>query len=362
VKTLHLAAVTASLSGHQVLRGVDLTVPAGTTTAVLGPSGCGKTTLLRVIAGFRAPDAGQIRLGDELVAGPGVRVAPERRGLGYVAQEGNLFPHLDVAGNLTYGLPRRERGDRARVAELLDLVGLPQFLADRRPDQLSGGQQQRVALARALARQPRIVLLDEPFSALDPELRVATRDAVAAALARVGATVLLVTHDQGEALSFADQVAIMHDGRFTQVGPPMQVYSAPADRRSAGSLGDVCFLPGQVDDGLVTCALGTFPARDADGLSGGCEVLVRPEQLRLSQVTGTGTGTEACVAEVTRTAYFGHDALVDLRIDAGAGSPTILAARTLGVDPPVVGSRVWVRLEGEPHVLPAASSEARDRG
>jgi iron(III) transport system ATP-binding protein len=150
----------------------------------------------------------------------------------------------------------------------------------------------------------------------------------------------------------------MHDGRFTQVGPPMQVYRAPADRRSAGSLGDACILPGQVDDGLLTCALGTFPVADADRLSGSCEVLVRPEQLRLGRVTGT----EACVAEVTRTAYFGHDALVDLRIDAGAGSPTILAARTLGVDPPVVGSRVWVRLEGEPHVLPTASSAAGDRG
>jgi iron(III) transport system ATP-binding protein len=350
VKPLHLSGVTASLSGHQVLRGVDLTVPAGTTTAVLGPSGCGKTTLLRVIAGFQSLDDGRILLGEELVAGPGVRVAPERRGLGYVAQEGNLFPHLDVARNLTYGLPRRERGDQARVHELLDLVGLPLALADRRPDQLSGGQQQRVALARALARRPRVVLLDEPFSALDPELRVTTREAVAAALARVGATVVLVTHDQGEALSFADQVAIMHDGRFTQVGPPEQVYRAPADRRSAGSLGGACFLPGQVAGGLLTFALGTFPARDADGLSGSCEVLVRPEQLRL----GRPADAAACVAEVTRTAYFGHDALVELRIDASADGPaTTVAARTLGGEVPAVGSRVSVTLHGEPHILPA---------
>jgi iron(III) transport system ATP-binding protein len=353
VKPLHLSGVTASLSGHPVLRGVDLVVPAETTTAVLGPSGCGKTTLLRVIAGFQRLDAGQIRLGEEVVAGPKIWVAPERRGLGYVAQEGNLFPHLDVAHNITYGLPRRKRGDRERVDELLDLVGLPTMLADRRPDQLSGGQQQRIALARALARQPRIVLLDEPFSALDPELRVATREAVAAALARVRATVVLVTHDQGEALSFADQVAIMHDGRFTQVGPPGRVYRAPTDRRSAASLGDACFLSGQVNEGVLTCALGRFPAPQANGLSGSCQVLIRPEQLRL----GEPTGIARCVAEVTRTAYFGHDALVELRIDTGAGSPTTLAARTLGAATPVVGSRVSVSLDGEPHILPTDSVE-----
>jgi iron(III) transport system ATP-binding protein len=352
VKSLHLTGVTASLSGHRILRGVDLTVPAGTTTAVLGPSGCGKTTLLRVVAGFHGLDAGQVSLGDEVVAAPGIRVAPERRGLGYVAQEGNLFPHLDVARNITYGLPRRERGDRARVHELLDLVGLARTLADRRPDQLSGGQQQRIALARALARRPRVVLLDEPFSALDPELRVATRDAVAEALAHVGATVVLVTHDQGEALSFAHQVAIMHDGRFTQVGPPEQVYRAPADRRSAASLGDACFLPAEVAGGVLTCALGTFPVRDGDGDAGRCEVLVRPEQLRL----GEPTASAACVADVTKVAYFGHDALVELRISAVTGSPTHVAARTPGVAVPAVGSRVSVTLDGKPHVLPATGT------
>jgi iron(III) transport system ATP-binding protein len=283
VKTLHLTGVTATLGGHQVLRGVDLVVPAGTTTAVLGPSGCGKTTLLRVVAGFLAPDGGQVRLGSEVVAGPGSWVAPERRGLGYVAQEGNLFPHLDVAANITYGLARRERRARNGVGELLELVGLPVALATRRPDQLSGGQQQRVALARALARGPRIVLLDEPFSALDPDLRVATREAVAAALDHVGATVVLVTHDQAEALSFADQVAIMHEGRFSQVGPPATVYRAPNDRRSAAALGEACFLPGQVRDGVVAFALGTVSASTPDGFSGPCEVVVRPEQVRLGE-------------------------------------------------------------------------------
>jgi iron(III) transport system ATP-binding protein len=347
VKTLQLSGITASHQGTPVLHGIDLTVPSGTTTAVLGPSGCGKTTLLRVVAGFLRPDAGQVRVGDEVVAGPGVWVAPERRGFGYVAQEGNLFPHLDVAANISYGLPRRERRARARVAELLELVGLPGDFATRRPDQLSGGQQQRVALARALARRPRIVLLDEPFSALDPELRVATRDAVAVALAHEQATVVLVTHDQAEALSFADQVAIMHDGRFSQVGAPAEVYRAPSDRRSAVSLGEACFLAGQLHDGAVTCALGTLPVASARG-TGACEVLIRPEQLRLD---ADGAATAGPVAEVTRCAYYGHDALVELRLDDGSGTPTVLSARAFGGRTPAVGSRVRVSVEGEPHVI-----------
>jgi iron(III) transport system ATP-binding protein len=342
--------VTASLRGHRILHGIDLVVPATTTTAVLGPSGCGKTTLLRLVAGFLAPDEGQVRIGDDVVAGLDAWIAPERRGLGYVAQEGNLFPHLDVAGNIAYGLPRRERRARGRVGELLELVGLPVGLATRRPDQLSGGQQQRVALARALARTPRIVLLDEPFSALDPELRVATREAVAAALAQVQATVVLVTHDQAEALSFADQVAVMHDGRFTQVGPPADVYRAPADHRSAASLGEVNILPGQVNGGVVVSALGRHAGPRANGFSGRCEVLVRPEQLRL----GEPSPAAACIAEVTRASFFGHDALVELRLDAGAES-RLLFARTLGGAVPPVGARVSVILEGEPHVLASAT-------
>ena len=345
MKTLQLSGITASHRDRAVLHGVDLRVPAGTTTAVLGPSGCGKTTLLRVIAGFLRPDAGEVRLGDDVVAGPGSWVAPERRGFGYVAQEGNLFPHLDVAANITYGLPRRARRAQERVTELLELVDLPVDVASRRPDQLSGGQQQRVALARALARRPRIVLLDEPFSALDPELRVQTREAVAAALAHEEATVVLVTHDQGEALSFADQVAVMHEGRFTQVGAPADVYRAPADRRSAVALGEACFLSGRLGDGVVSCALGDLPVRGVTAATGPCDVLIRPEQLRLGE-----PGRSGCVAEVTRAAFYGHDALVELRIGEGS-TTTVLSARTVGGSPPPVGSRVSVTLDGEPHVI-----------
>ncbi|NHA69251.1 ABC transporter ATP-binding protein [Phycicoccus flavus] len=340
---LRLSGISASHPRTPVLHDVDLAVPSGTTTAVLGPSGCGKTTLLRVVGGFMRPDAGEVRLGGDVVAGPGTWVPPERRGLGYVAQEGNLFPHLTVAANITYGLPRRERKDAARVGELLELVGLPGDHGSRRPDQLSGGQQQRVALARALARRPRVVLLDEPFSALDPELRVATRDAVASALAAERATVVLVTHDQAEALSFADQVAIMHEGRITQAGPPAEVYRAPSDRRSAVSLGEACFLAGRTGDGIVTCALGALPVPGTTGTRE-VELLIRPEQLHLG-----ADGSGGCPARVVRTEFFGHDALVELRLETADGP--VLRARTVGPATPAVGSRVAVTVEGRPHLI-----------
>lgn len=345
MRTLELTGISASHPRTPVLHDVDLTVPSGTTTAVLGPSGCGKTTLLRVVAGFMRPDAGEVRIGDEVVAGPGAWVPPEKRGFGYVAQEGNLFPHLDIAANIAYGLSRRERRDRGRIAGLLELVGLSPDLASRRPDQLSGGQQQRVALARTLARRPRVVLLDEPFSALDPELRVTTRDAVAAALRHEEATVVLVTHDQAEALSFADQVAIMHEGRLVQVGAPPEVYRAPADRRSAVSLGEACFLPGSLGEGVVRCALGEIAAPSASG-TGPVEVVLRPEQLVLHDA-----GSVGCPAQVVRTEYFGHDALVELRL-ADDAAPHV-RARATGVTPPPVGSAVTVTVSGEAHLLPA---------
>jgi iron(III) transport system ATP-binding protein len=352
VRNLQLTAVNASHPRTPVLHDVDLTVVDGTTTAVLGPSGCGKTTLLRVVAGFMRPDSGEVRLGDDVLAGPDTWVPPEKRGFGYVAQEGNLFPHLDIAGNIAYGLPRRQRKDRARVVELLELVGLPADLASRRPDQLSGGQQQRVALARALARRPQVVLLDEPFSALDPELRVATRDAVAAALRHEQATVVLVTHDQAEALSFADQVAIMHAGRLVQVGPPSDVYRAPSDRRSATSLGEATFLPGRLEAGVVACALGSVAVPHASG-SGPVDVVVRPEQLELTAAT-----PGALLAKVLRTEYYGHDALVDVEL-LGADQVS-LQARVPGETRPHVGDTVGLRVVAEPHVMPRTGAVVGD--
>ncbi|HEY3534127.1 MAG TPA: ABC transporter ATP-binding protein [Pedococcus sp.] len=340
--TLRISGVAASYGGEPVLHGLDLVVPSGTTSAILGPSGCGKTTLLRVVAGFQVPDAGTVQLDDETVVGPGVWVAPERRDIGYVAQEGNLFPHLSVAANIAYGLPRgerrRERHAGERVSRLLELVGLGADLADRRPDQISGGQQQRVALARALARRPRIVLLDEPFSSLDAGLRTSTREAVADALEHEGVTVVLVTHDQAEALSFADQVAIMHAGRFSQVGTPSEVYATPADRHSAAFLGDAVFLRGKAAGARVSTALGALRLHEGAG-EGPVDVLLRPEQILL----GDMAPGRPC-AEVLSTTYFGHDALVTLRLQADR---TVVTARVHGTEVPPTGSIVGLTVEGE---------------
>jgi iron(III) transport system ATP-binding protein len=336
VTELLVRDVVASHGPTTVLHGVDLDVAAGSTTAILGPSGCGKTTLLRVVAGFHRPDAGTVTLGGQTVVAPGVVIAPESRGIGYVAQEGALFPHLSVAQNVGFGLSGRDRGREARVTELLDLVGLPREVGRRRPDQLSGGQQQRVALARALARRPRIVLLDEPFSSLDAGLRTSTRRAVADALAAEGVTVLLVTHDQDEALSFADQIVVMEAGHVRQVGTPQQVYAAPSDRATAAFLGDLVTLVGTCSDGVVECALGRLPTLCAAG--GQVEVALRPEQVILGPaIDGRAVGT------VLRSDYFGHDVLVHTQLEDGS---TVLARVTGSVDLPEPGQRVGVHVTG----------------
>ena len=254
---LTLRGVTKSFGSTTVLHGVDLDVPARELTAILGPSGCGKTTLLRLIAGFLDPDAGTIAFGDQEVFRPGRSLPPQRRRVGYVPQEGALFPHLDVAGNIGFGMPRGARRQGTRVAELLELVGLPFAVSTRLPHELSGGQQQRVALARALAPSPSVVLLDEPFASLDAGLREGTGRAVADALRAASATGILVTHDQGEALSLADQVAVMRDGRLAQVGTPKQVYDAPADLDVARFVGGAVVLPAVVDGASATSVLGT---------------------------------------------------------------------------------------------------------
>ena len=260
---LDIRGLGKSFNGNTVLDHIDLTVSEGSMTAVVGSSGCGKTTLLRLVAGFETPDAGTVTISGRQVASAERSVAPHRRSVGYVAQDGALFPHLTVGQNVAYGLPggARSREVRDRVTELLETVSLDGSYASRRPHQLSGGQQQRVALARALARKPVLMLLDEPFSALDTGLRASTRKAVARLLTDAGVTTLLVTHDQEEALSIADQVAVMRDGRFTQVGAPQDVYRQPNDRFTAEFLGDCISLPCTVASGIAECALGRVPVQ-----------------------------------------------------------------------------------------------------
>jgi iron(III) transport system ATP-binding protein len=320
-----------------VLDGVDLAVSPGSLTAVLGRSGCGKTTLLRLVAGFDRPDGGTVVLGGREVAGLRASMPPEQRRIGYVAQEGNLFPHLPVAANITFGLPRRARRTRERVAELLELVGLDARYADRYPHELSGGQQQRVALARALAPRPAVMLLDEPFTALDVDLRESTRRAVAAALSAAGTTTLLVTHDQQEALSMADRVAVMREGRIVAHAPPAQLYRHPADRGVAEFVGDIVTLPGRRRGGVVTCVLGAIPVGAATAPDGPVTVLLRPEQLTID---GPLPGVPARVAEVR---FHGHDARLLLVLDTGE----TLAARCPGYALPELGAHVEIVVRGE---------------
>ncbi|MEO6826871.1 MAG: ABC transporter ATP-binding protein [Microbacteriaceae bacterium] len=364
---LRLDAVTKSFARARVLRGIDLTVPEGGFTAILGPSGCGKTTLLRLIAGFENPDSGRIAIDGVTVFEARHAIPPERRRVGYVAQEGALFPHLTVADNITFGLPRRERRVRHRVAELLELVGMRESYADRFPHQLSGGEQQRVALARAMAPNPSVVLLDEPFSALDAGLRVETRLAVADALTATATTTVLVTHDQAEALSMARQVAIMRDGSLAQAASPTELYDAPADIGVAVFVGEAVVLPGTISASTVPddqaaagmsrgktaeSALGRLRVRATD-LTGPARLMIRPEQIVIhpgSDATASGVS-----ARVEGFAFYGHDATVELRLASGG---TAITCRCDGRNLPHPGDDVLLTVDGEviayPRAIPAA--------
>ncbi|MDR3505033.1 MAG: ABC transporter ATP-binding protein [Acidocella sp.] len=342
---LNISGLGKSFGKTPVLGGVGFTVAAGELVAILGASGSGKTTLLRLIAGFLRPDEGEIRLDGELLANAGQCRPPERRGIGYVAQEGALFPHLSIAENIVFGLPRAERKAKARVEELLELVGLPAHYASRAPQQLSGGEQQRVALARALAPHPRLLLLDEPFSALDAGLRAETRAAVASALRAAGATAILVTHDQAEALAMGNRVGVMQRGALAQLSAPVELYRRPATPELAAFVGEAVFLPGQAMGGHAHTALGVFPLA-APAAPGAVRVMLRPEQIRLSAVPIP----EAARADVGEITYYGPDAMVALRLEA---SDAEISARIWGHAVPAQGSRVWATVEGPVMAYPA---------
>ena len=317
VKVLHVA-----YGDKAVLHGVDLVVEDAAVTAVLGPSGCGKTSLLRVVAGLLRPTAGRVSLGGAVVVDDGIWVRPERRRIGIVPQEGALFPHLDVAGNVGFGLPGSRREKSVRVAELLALVGMA-GTGSMRPQELSGGMQQRVAVARALSRRPDVVLLDEPFSALDAGLRDDVRADVLAAIRADGAAALLVTHDQDEALSSADRVAVMRDGVVVQEGAPSDVYGSPVDLGVARFVGECVELPLLADaDGSLRTALG---AAAGPGGSTGVAVL-RPEELVLSE---PGSGADGAPVRIVSVRYHGHDCLLDVVLPDGH----VVAVRTLGSTP-----------------------------
>jgi iron(III) transport system ATP-binding protein len=317
----------------QALSGFNLDVARGQVLALVGPSGCGKTTALRIIAGLEAPDQGTVEIGGRLVAGPGVNVAPEKRRVALVFQDFALFPHLTVEANVAYGLPKGRM--RGRVAELLALVRLD-GLARRMPHELSGGQQQRVALARALASEPDLILLDEPFSNLDPSVREEVRGEVRQLLRSVGITAIIVTHDQEEALSLAAEVAVMIDGAVLQTGTPSEVYGRPVSRVVGEFVGAANVLPGSATGSQVECVLGRFAA---PGAQGPVDVMFRAESLAMME--------DGVPAEVVDIDYYGHDQMITVRLQSGETLRVRLLA-TPGIE---IGKRVGVGARGEPYVF-----------
>jgi iron(III) transport system ATP-binding protein len=337
---LRLRGLRKSFSEVVAVDGVDLDIEPGSTCALLGPSGCGKTTTLRLIAGLEDLDGGEIEIDGETVSTPRRSLPPERRRIGMVFQDYALFPHLDVAGNVGYGLGRRP--DRDRVERMLTTVGLG-GLGDRHPHELSGGQQQRVALARALVAEPRAVLLDEPFSNLDAGLREKVRNEVREILEAQGVTSVFVTHDQEEALSVADTVAVMNEGKVEQLGTPEEVYSRPATRWVAGFLGEIEVLPGTAENGTVVCELGHLPNRS--GLSGEVEVLIRPESVAVGTVEPPDRRSQD--AMVVSRSFYGHDQMIELRLPSGR----TVRSRRLGFPAWHPGDRVRVWIDGPADVL-----------
>jgi iron(III) transport system ATP-binding protein len=332
-ETVVVRSISKSFGATEVLRGVDLDVPAGSLVALLGPSGCGKTTLLRTVAGLERPHEGRIEIGDRTVVSNEVFVAPEKRRVGMVFQDWALFPHLSVAGNVGFGLAR---GDRAgsHVMEVLEMVDLAGY-ADRMPATLSGGQQQRVALARALANKPSVILLDEPFSNLDATLRTQIRLDVQRVLKALGVSALFVTHDQEEAFSIGESVAVMFDGVVDQQARPSEIYEAPATKRVAGFIGDGNLLRGVASGNEADTVLGRVPL--SRSITGEVDVLMRAEELLVRD------GNQATINEVV---FYGHDAVYVVDTDSGMQ----LRSRVLATPQFRAGDRVDLSYSGRPTV------------
>jgi putative spermidine/putrescine transport system ATP-binding protein len=329
---VEFAGVRRAFGATTALDGLDLALAPGELLALLGPSGCGKTTALRVLAGFERPDAGTVRVGGEDVTG----VPANRRDMGMVFQAYSLFPNLDVADNVAFGLRMRKvdaARRRARAAELLELVGLAEH-ARRYPHQLSGGQQQRVALARALAIEPRVLLLDEPLSALDALVRAQLRDEIRRLQLAVGITTLFVTHDQAEALSIADRVGVMRAGRLEQVAPPDEVYARPATPFVAEFVGAMNRLPGRLVAPGRVAVLGQELAADGEAPGPDVDVLVRPEAVEVR-------ADEAGEARVVTRTFLGAVTRVTV---AMADGTELLADAPSHLAPTTPGAPVTVRL------------------
>jgi len=340
--TLEIKDLGVHLGEREILRNLNLTVPSGSFAALLGPSGCGKTTLLRTIAGLVRPTSGAIRFGKQLVSVSSLVLPPHKRNIGYLPQEGGLFPHLSVAENVGFALAKAvKKIERDSIInEMLELVGLTGF-NNRKPHQLSGGQQTRVALARALATKPAIVLLDEPFSNLDYALRAEVSGEVVALLKKTKTTSLMVTHDREDALVSADLIALMRDGQVVQAGSPENVYMNPISAQIAESTGDILELPAiRVARRHYISALHP-KTKKSIGKSESGYLLVRPEEIRVVETKKGRKGlTRATISQIH---YYGHDAVLELGI---AGLASELKVRVTGPLKFEVGSAVFLEHVG----------------
>ena len=336
---LELKDVDCRYGGNRVVHNLSLRIRRGSLACLLGPSGCGKTTVLRTIAGFEPISGGEIHLRGQLVSRPGMSVPPEQRRVGMVFQDYALFPHLNVYDNITFGLRRLGSGERRKRAdELLALVDLAGF-GERYPHELSGGQQQRVSLARALAPRPELVLLDEPFSSLDVELRERLGLQVHEIFKDQGITALLVTHDQHEAFAIADQIGIMRDGEIVQWDTPYNLYHEPADRFVADFIGQGRFIKARVlDHDTLESEVGVIKGNRAYGWPEGTrvDVLLRPDDVQPAM-------DSPLKAVVTKKAFKGPQILYTLRL---ADGPEILSMFPSHLDF-VIGERIGVEIDAQ---------------
>ncbi|MBE0413210.1 ABC transporter ATP-binding protein [Yoonia sp.] len=340
---LEIRNIVKDFSGRRVVDDVSLTVMPGQVTCLLGPSGCGKSTTLRIIAGVEMQDSGTIHVDGNLVCDTVFRIPPEGRSIGLMFQDFALFPHLTVGQNVAFGL--RGRDAAARVQALLAKVGMGRYI-DEYPHQLSGGEQQRVALARALAPKPRIMLMDEPFSGLDDRLRDDIRDETLEVLKSEGAAVLLVTHEPGEAMRMADEIALMRDGKIVQRGAPYNIYNAPKDLRAAAFFSDINVIRGKVQGALTDTPFGQFLA---PGVPDGTEVdiVIRPQHLKIDFDRGgrgpnpTPEDGTAARGIVQRARFMGSSSLVEFRMDFDG---SILRTSVPSVFLPKPGTPLWIMI------------------
>jgi len=345
VPRLEIKGVTRVYGGKPVVADVSLTLAAGQVTCLLGPSGCGKSTSLRIIAGVERADAGEVWIDGQQMAGPGLHLPPEQRGIGMMFQDFALFPHLTVAANVGFGLTGDRTAKASRVGELLERVNLTGFAA-KHPHQLSGSEQQRVALARALAPRPKVMLMDEPFSGLDNRLRDGIRDTTLQILKEEGTGVVLVTHEPDEAMRMADEIALMRGGRIVQRGAPYNVYNAPVDKAAAAFFSDINVIRGDSKGALMETPFGAFlTPGHLDG--GAVDIVIRPQHLKIDfDRSGRGPnptpmdGTPAR-GQVVRARYLGRESLVEFAMDFDGST---LTASVPGVFLPKPGTALWLMI------------------